>query len=116
MRVTKSRCVGRVKDFVSRDSKSIRDMYYVYVLQSETDNGLYIGYTADLVSRMRVHNAGQSKSTSSRCPLRLIYYEAYLIKEDALGRECFLKSGSGRRYLHKQLSEYFHQHPRHQTA
>ncbi len=87
-------------------------MYYVYVLQSETDHGLYIGYTADLVSRLRVHNAGESKSTMSLSPLKLIYYEAYLMESDAMGRERFLKSGAGRRYIDKQLSEYFYQHPR----
>jgi putative endonuclease len=87
-------------------------MYYVYVLQSEIDSGLYIGYTADLVSRLRVHNAGESQSTSSRYPLRLIYYEAYVLEEDAMGRERFLKSGSGRRYLDKQLHYYFLKSPR----
>ena len=86
-------------------------MYYVYVLQSEIDRGIYIGYTADLVSRLRVHNAGKSKSTSSRYPLRLIYYEADVLEEDALGRERFLKSGSGRRYLDKQLHHYFLKSP-----
>ena len=69
-------------------------------------------YTADLVSRLRVHNAGESQSTSSRYPLRLIYYEAYVLEEDALGRERFLKSGSGRRYLDKQLYHYFLKSPR----
>jgi len=91
-------------------------MYYVYVLQSEIDHGLYIGYTADLVSRLRVHNSGESRSTSSRVPLRLIYYEAYALEEDALGRERFLKSGAGRRYLDKQLRNYFQQNPRSRTA
>ena len=36
----------------------------------------------------------------------LIYFEGYLVKEDALGREKFLKSGSGYKYLHKQLKHY----------
>lgn len=87
-------------------------MYYVYVLQSEVDRGLYIGFTADLVRRLRQHNTGESKSTAPRSPLKLIYYEAYAVKEDAEGRERFLKSGSGRRYLDKQLCHYFLQFPR----
>ena len=82
-------------------------MFYVYLLQSQLDEGLYIGYTGNLRCRLFEHNAGQSKSTSFRCPLRLIYYEAYVLEEDALGRERFLKSGSGRRYLDKQLHHYF---------
>ena len=71
-------------------------MFYVYVLQSERDAGLYIGYTNNLKHRLRQHNLGESKATSSRCPLRLIYHEAYTIREDAQGRERFLKSGAGR--------------------
>ena len=53
-----------------------------------------------------------SKSTSSRRPLRLIYYEADVLEEDALGRERFLKSGAGRRHLDKQLHHYFLKFPR----
>jgi putative endonuclease len=79
-------------------------MYYVYILHSDVDQGLYIGFTSDLSARVQAHNAGQSKSTSSRYPLRLIYYEAYTIREDAMGRERFLKSGSGRHFLDKQLA------------
>lgn len=86
-------------------------MFYVYVLQSERDAGLYIGYTNNLKHRLRQHKSGDSKATSSRCPLELIYFEAYIIREDAEGRVRFLKSGAGRRYLDKQLRCYFEQHP-----
>ena len=82
-------------------------MYYVYVLHSEADQGLYIGFTGDLAARVQAHNDGRSKSTAGRRPLRLIYYEAYLVEADALGRERFLKSGSGRRFIDKQLHHYF---------
>jgi len=37
---------------------------------------------------------------------KLIYFEAYLNKKDALGREKFLKEGSGRKYMKKQLKHY----------
>jgi len=91
-------------------------MYYVYVLQSQTDHGLYIGFTGNLSKRVVQHNEGESGSTACRRPLKLIYYEAYLLESDALGRERFLKSGSGRRYLDKQLRGYFDQRPRCKTA
>jgi putative endonuclease len=48
---------------------------------------------------MKEHQEGKSFATSYRRPWRLIYYEAYLEEEDAIGREKFLKSGSGRRFL-----------------
>ena len=87
-------------------------MIYVYVLQSELDSGLYIGMTANLRRRFQEHQSGESRSTKGRRPWRLIYYEAYLDEEDAAGREIFLKSGTGRRFLDKQLRNHFARFPR----
>lgn len=86
-------------------------MYYVYVLQSGLDCGLYIGFTTDLRRRLRLHLAGESQATHNRRPWELIYYEAYRLREDAEGRERFLKSGAGRRYLAKQCAHWFKLHP-----
>jgi putative endonuclease len=86
-------------------------MHYVYVLQSETDHGLYIGYSANLRRRMHEHAGGLAEATRHRGPWRLIYYEAYVEAEDALGRERFLKSGAGRTYLKKQNRRHFAQNP-----
>ena len=91
-------------------------MYYVYLLHSGKDQGLYIGFSSNLSERLKYHNAGKSRSTASRRPLRLIYYEAYCVEEDAQGRERFLKSGAGRRFLDKQLQHYFSEFPRRSTA
>lgn len=66
-------------------------MYYFYVLQSLKDRDLYWGYTSDLRSRLKQHQAGDTKSTRHRRPLRLIYYEAYLAKADAQNRERQIK-------------------------
>ena len=91
-------------------------MFYVYVLQSESDTGLYIGMSKDLRRRFSEHQGGESRSTRSRCPWKLIYYEAYLEKPDAIQREVFLKSGSGRRFLDKQLKTHFRRYPRRREA
>jgi len=80
--------------------------YYVYVLQNQTSGSLYIGFTSDLRKRVAGHSSGDTKTTK-RGNYRLIYYEAYRNKMDALGREKFLKGGSGRKYLNKQLKHYF---------
>jgi putative endonuclease len=87
-------------------------MIYVYVLQSEFDSGLYIGMTTDLRRRFEEHQGGSSLSTKGRRPWKLIYYEAYLQESDAEGREIFLKSGGGRRFLDKQLRNHFARSPR----
>lgn len=81
-------------------------MYYVYLLESKIDKSWYIGYSFDLRKRFASHNAGSNKSTKGKRPWKLIYYEAYLDRHDAKGRERFLKSGSGRRFIKKQLSNY----------
>lgn len=66
-------------------------MFYTYVLKSLKDSQLYIGYTADLRKRFQQHNLGLSKSTKSRGPLKIIYYEAYASNADARHRERSLK-------------------------
>lgn len=80
-------------------------MYYVYVIQSLKDNKLYIGYTNNLQRRFEEHNAGRNKVTKDRKPFRLLYYEACNQKNDALQRELQLKTGFGREYLKRRLSE-----------
>ena len=86
-------------------------MYYVYVLQSKTDRGLYIGFSKNLKRRLATHRLGKAFATSFRGPWKLIYYEAYLEEADALGREKYLKSGGGRRFLRAQLKHHLLKHP-----
>ena len=91
-------------------------MFYIYVLRSASDDGLYIGYSANLRKRFAQHMEGASLATSYRGPWKLIYYEAYLEQADALGREKYLTSGSGRRFLQAQLKYYLKKHPLLATA
>lgn len=81
-------------------------MYYVYILQSLKDHEWYIGFTENIEQRVMEHNSGKNVSTKNRVPFKLIYYEAYLNKLDTLGREGFLKSGSGHRFIKKQLRNF----------
>ena len=82
-------------------------MYYTYVLQSEKDKGLYFGYTDNLTRRFEEHTKGRVDSTVGRRPLKLIYYESCLIKNDALVREKYFKTYYGRMFLKKRLKSYF---------
>ena len=82
-------------------------MYYVYVLQSITDNKLYNGYTDNLKRRFADHNLGKVESTKHRRPFKLIYYEAYLHQQDATTREKYFKTQWGRNYLKKTLKNYW---------
>jgi len=79
-------------------------MFYVYLLECQKDKSWYIGYSEDLKKRIRDHQSGNGcRTTSMKKDWGLIYYESYHNKADALGRERFLKGGSGRIYLKKQL-------------
>jgi len=82
-------------------------MYYVYILENFEDKSLYIGYTSDLRKRIKDHIEGRgTRTTRIKKGWKLIYYESYFDKRDAFCREKFLKSGSGRRYIYKQLKNY----------
>ena len=82
-------------------------MYYVYLLENQDDKSWYIGYTTDIERRVSEHNSGKGgRTTKAKKDWRLIYYEMYLDNKDALGREKFLKSGSGRKYIKRQLENY----------
>ena len=80
-------------------------MYYVYVLKSQKRNFIYIGSTPDLDRRLKEHNSKNVESTKGYVPLKLVYYEAYLDKNDALNREKKLKHhGSVIGHLKKRLA------------
>ncbi len=81
--------------------------YYVYLLESLSDKSWYIGYTSNLAERFSSHNKGNNVSTKNKRPWKLTYYESYRNRTDAKKRELFLKSGSGRKFLKKQLVNYF---------
>ncbi|MFA5872012.1 MAG: GIY-YIG nuclease family protein [Parcubacteria group bacterium] len=78
-------------------------MWYVYVLKSLANKSWYIGCTNNLKARFQEHNSGKSKYTKDFIPWALLYYEAGSNKKDAFGREKYLKSGYGRRWLKNRL-------------
>jgi putative endonuclease len=80
-------------------------MFYVYIL-SNKEGVLYTGFTSNLKKRFVEHNNGKSFFTKSRGPWKLIFYEAYLNKYDALRREKYLKSSKGKTTVQTMLKEY----------
>lgn len=66
-------------------------MNYVYMLRCR-DDSLYCGWTTDLESRIIQHNSGKgAKYTRSRLPVKLVYFEMYEDRHEALSREWHLK-------------------------
>ena len=67
------------------------EVYYTYMLRC-ADDTLYTGYTRNLKHRIVAHNQRTgAKYTRSRLPVRLVYYEAFATKREALKREAALK-------------------------
>ena len=81
-------------------------MFYVYILQSLKDNNFYVGFTRDLQKRFKEHNDGKNRSTRSRVPFKLVYYESCINKDDATHREKYLKTSWGKRYIKSRLKNY----------
>lgn len=66
-------------------------MNYVYILRCN-DETLYTGYTNNLKNRIKVHNNGKgAKYTRCRLPVRVVYYEEYETKSEAMKREYAIK-------------------------
>lgn len=67
------------------------DVNYTYMVQCR-DGTLYTGWTTDLKKRLDAHNGGKgAKYTRSRRPVKLVYYEAFTDKKEAMRREWQIK-------------------------
>jgi putative endonuclease len=82
--------------------------YCTYVLFSEKDAMLYVGYSSNLANRISDHNSGGTKSTASRRPLKLIFCEFYLFEQDARNRERYLKTSAGKKAIKLMLRSTLH--------
>ena len=78
-------------------------MRYAYVILNE-QQGIYIGRTNNLSTRLESHNEGRNRSTRGH-QWELVYYEAYKSSEDAREREKQLKhSGQAKRWLMQRIA------------
>jgi adenine-specific DNA methylase len=78
--------------------------FYTYVLRCN-DGSHYKGHTEDLQRRITQHEAGECEWTSKHLPVELLYYETFDTREEAVEREKYFKSGSGREWLQKKLKD-----------
>lgn len=69
---------------------------YTYMVEC-SDGSFYTGWTNDLEKRIKAHNEKRgAKYTRSRTPVRLVYYETFTEKQDAMRREYEIKQYSRR--------------------
>lgn len=82
-------------------------VYIVYILKSLKSSKNYVGYTAKRINeRLQEHNKGLNKWTKTYRPFKLVYYETYVCKTDAIRRERFFKSGQGKKLKKLILKEF----------
>jgi putative endonuclease len=77
--------------------------WFVYIIYSEKINKYYVGVTDDLDWRLERHNMGWGKYTKRGIPWRLVYYETYETKSDALKREKEIKQKKSKTYIENLL-------------
>lgn len=69
----------------------VEEKHYTYMLQC-ADGTLYTGYTNHLEKRVKTHNEGRgAKYTRNRRPVKLVYFEVYDTKQQAMKREYAMK-------------------------
>jgi putative endonuclease len=66
-------------------------MYYIYILKC-ADDSYYVGFTTNLISRMKQHNDKTGGTyTGIRTPVQLVYKEEHKLEYKARNREKQLK-------------------------
>ncbi len=79
--------------------------WFVYVLECE-NGSFYKGFTTDLSRRYAQHCAGTAADwTKKHPPKQLFYWEQCHSEKEALSREHYLKSGSGREWFKHEVVE-----------
>lgn len=69
---------------------------FIYILTNKNNTTLYIGVTSDIVTRIKQHKEKQNhKSFTAKYNLdKLVYFEAFQMIGDTIGREKQLKAGN----------------------
>ena len=66
--------------------------WFIYVLQSDKDEKLYIGISQDVTNRLKRHNMGLVRSTKGRRPFHLVGCKLLSSFEEARSAEVRLKA------------------------
>jgi putative endonuclease len=85
-------------------SLQMDNIFYVYILKSESANKSYVGHTNNLERRLAEHNSGKSQFTRTYKPWRVIYSGKFETRLEAIEREKYFKSSSGRIFIKSILN------------
>ena len=83
------------------------DVFYTYIIESETTMKWYYGFTKDPEQRIGNHNRGWNKSTRGRGPWKLIFLRPFEKAEEARELELYLKRIRNKGYIINIFRAYF---------
>lgn len=94
---------GRPIVLSEKDLPQDTNFWYTYVILCE-NGSLYKGFTNNLKERFKMHSNGLgAQHTKKYKPLGIVYFEKFDNQQDAIIREKYFKSGSGREWLKNKL-------------
>jgi putative endonuclease len=74
-------------------------MFYTYILYSQKCDRYYIGYSADVVTRLQRHNAGMVTATKNCIPYIIKATKQFPTEIEARKEELRIKKQKSRKYL-----------------
>jgi len=78
--------------------------YFVYLIGCKKYRKLttYVGYTNNLKKRINLHNEGKGAKFTRGRKWKLLYFERFSSKKEAISRECYIKKNRKFRNLIKE--------------
>ena len=78
--------------------------YFVYLIGNNRRERLttYVGYTNNIENRIKLHNRGKGAKFTKGRKWKLLYYEKYTSKREAILRENYIKKNRKFRNLIKK--------------
>ena len=67
--------------------------YFVYLIGNYKKSKVttYVGYTNNLENRLKLHNSGKGAKFTRGRIWKLLYFEKFKTKKEAILRECYIK-------------------------
>ena len=97
-------CVQRTGSKTTDGNKFLYNKFFIYVIECE-DKSYYIGQTSDIIARWEQHRSGMGADwTKTHKPIRIIHYEIFPTREEAVRREKELKTGFGRKWIKREIA------------
>jgi putative endonuclease len=82
------------------------EKFHLYILQSETLDKFYIGYTSNLTERLRRHNSNHNGFTGKVHDWEIVYLEEFFSKEHAYAREREIKKWKSKTRIKEIIRKY----------